>query len=248
MEQTSGNKSFALWLGVFIGGSILVGSLVFAFTFFRARNADNALSVTGSATSDVMSDTVRWTGSFTRTQPLVNLNAGYAAMAKDLVLIQEFLRANGVAESEVTFSTIFMNQDYSNVNQNLPASDREYTLTQNVEINSDAVEKITTLAKNTQNLISKGVIFTSNPVEYYYSKLPEARVELLSTALVDAKARAEKMAESTGKSVGTLKSASSGVVQVLSPNSIDVSDYGSYDTSNIKKRIMVTVKASFNLY
>lgn len=248
MEQSKENKSFALWLGVFIGGSILVGSLVFAFIFYTARDTDNVLSVTGSATSDVLSDTVRWTGSFTRSQSLANLSGGYAAMAKDLQLIQEFLRMNGVAESEVTFSTIFMNQDYSSANQDLPASSREYSLTQNVEINSSEVEKITTLAKNTQNLISKGVIFTSNPVEYYYSKLPEARVELLSAALTDAKARADKMAESTGKNVGALKSASSGVVQVLSPNSIDVSDYGSYDTSNMRKRIMVTVKAAFNLY
>ena len=55
------------------------------------------------------------------------------------------------------------------------------------------------------------------------------------------------MAEATGKSVGSLKSAASGVVQVLPANSLEVSDYGTYDTSKVNKNVMVTVKASFNL-
>jgi hypothetical protein len=50
-----------------------------------------------------------------------------------------------------------------------------------------------------------------------------------------------------GKKVGQLKSASSGVVQVMSANSLDISDYGSYDTSKIEKNIMLTVKATFTL-
>ena len=248
MQEKENNKSFALWLGIMIGASLLVSSIIFAYTFYRARSVDNALSVTGSATMEVMSDKVRWTGSFTRTVKLANLKTGYDQMAKDLAIIKEFLQISGVNESEVTVSTIFMNQDYSNVNQNVTATEREYVLNQSIEISSIDVEKITRLAKNNQDLIAKGVIFSSNPVEYYYSKLPEARVALLSDALKDAKARAEKLAEGTGSRVGSLKSAASGVVQVLSPNSIDVSDYGSYDTASITKSIMVTVKASFNLY
>jgi len=36
-------------------------------------------------------------------------------------------------------------------------------------------------------------------------------------------------------------------VQVLSPNSIEVSDYGSYDTQTIQKEVMVTARAVFLL-
>jgi hypothetical protein len=90
-------------------------------------------------------------------------------------------------------------------------------------------------------------MFATNSVEYYYSKLPEARVELLASAVNDAKARAEQLALAGGKKIGVLKSASSGVVQVMSENSVEVSDYGMYDTSKINKEIMVTVKASFEI-
>jgi hypothetical protein len=63
----------------------------------------------------------------------------------------------------------------------------------------------------------------------------------------DAQKRAESIAQSTGKKIGNLKSASMGVVQVMQPNSVDISDYGNYDVSTIEKEIMITVKASFSL-
>ena len=119
---------------------------------------------------------------------------------------------------------------------------------QNIEINSNEVDKITALAKNTDSLITeKNIIFSTTALEYYYSKLPETRIELLASAVEDARTRASQlMSASTGK-IGKLKSASAGVVQVMAPNSVDVSDYGVYDTSHINKEIFVTVRATFSI-
>jgi hypothetical protein len=47
--------------------------------------------------------------------------------------------------------------------------------------------------------------------------------------------------------VGALRSASSGVVQVLPEGGVEISDYGTYDTQNINKEVMVTVRADFSL-
>jgi hypothetical protein len=125
--------------------------------------------------------------------------------------------------------------------------ERSYTLRQTIDINSADVNAISEIAKNIQPLIDKGVIFSTSSLEFTYSKLPEERVSMLADAVKDAQARAMSLAQSSGKVVGQLKSASSGVVQVMSANSTDVSDYGSYDTSKIEKNIMMTVKASFTL-
>jgi hypothetical protein len=38
-----------------------------------------------------------------------------------------------------------------------------------------------------------------------------------------------------------------GVVQVMPAGTIDVSDYGMYDTASIDKDIMITVKTTFSL-
>ena len=72
-------------------------------------------------------------------------------------------------------------------------------------------------------------------------------MSLLGKAVKDAKARALSIAENSGAGVGSLESVSGGIVQVLAPNSTDISDYGSYDTSTIEKDIMVTVKAEFGI-
>jgi hypothetical protein len=91
------------------------------------------------------------------------------------------------------------------------------------------------------------VLFSTQSLEYTYSKLPELRVSLLKDAMTDARARANSIASSDGKGVGALTSASIGVVQVLSPSSTSVEDYGAYDTSSIEKEVMVTVRASFQV-
>ncbi len=130
--------------------------------------------------------------------------------------------------------------DYNN-----SGAPKRYTLQQTVTVDSTDVQKITNASKNAQELINQGVLISINPVQYYYSGLAEARVNLLGEAIKDAKARAGEIAKSNGQRVGKLKTASSGVVQVLSPNSVEVSDYGSYDTSTIEKDVMVTVRASF---
>jgi hypothetical protein len=116
-----------------------------------------------------------------------------------------------------------------------------------VEVQSNEIQKITSMAKNTQILIDQGVIYSTNSLEYYYTKLPELRIALLKDAVSDAKMRAQKIAESTGLQVSSIKSANAGVVQVLQVNSTDISDYGAYDTSTIEKEVMVIVTAIFNL-
>ena len=137
-----------------------------------------------------------------------------------------------------------MNEVYDNTN----GQEKNYNLVQTITIQSNDVAKISDLSKNTSSLVTdKGIIFATTALEYYYSKLPEARVELLANAVADSKARAEQLAKAGGKTIGSLQSASSGVVQVMAPNSVEVSDYGVYDTSSIDKEIMVTVKSSFEI-
>jgi hypothetical protein len=73
------------------------------------------------------------------------------------------------------------------------------------------------------------------------------RVALLSSAIKDAGARAAAIAKESGRSVGTLRSASGGVVQVLPQGGVDISDYGTYDTQSKQKEVMVTIRAMFSL-
>lgn len=225
---------------------IVLAAIIIGSTFYRIRSLDNTLSVTGSAKVDVVSDTVKWNSQFTRATKVTSLDAGYKQMAADLAKVKAFMTNAGIPEEAITVSAVSFYENY-NYGQQVSYNDKEYILTQNISVNSNDVAKITEVAKNVDALISTGVIFQTNSLEYYVSTLPELRVTLLADAVKDAEARAEGLASASGKHVGKLKSASSGVVQVLSPNSTEISDYGSYDTSQINKEVMVTVKASFTV-
>ena len=215
---------------------------IVALTFYNVRSAD-FITTTGSAKKEVVSDKVKWVSTISRQIKLSTVKDGYAKLDNDLKEVRSFLTSNGIPEADIDVSPVFMNEIYDNNYQ----PEKNYNLVQNIEVQSADVEKIDNLAKNTSALIGKGIIFSTSGLEFYYSKLPEVRIELLDSAIADAKARADKLAKAGDKKLGSLKSASIGVVQVLSPNSAQVSDYGTYDTSKIEKEIMVTVKASFQL-
>jgi hypothetical protein len=241
MENT--HKSHWLNSRLLIALALIISTAIGAYTFYQVRSFDNTLTVTGSATKQVTADHVKWVGVINRIAKVTTLKNGYADMARDLAEVKAFLKEKNISDDQIVISPVFMDQNYDQPQ----GAEKSYTLRQTIDVNSDDVNGISEISKNINSLIEKGVIFSTQSLEYTYTKLPEERVNLLSNAIKDAKARASKLAESSGKSVGVLKSASSGVVQVLSANSLDISDYGSYDTSKIEKNIMLTVKASFTL-
>lgn len=228
---------------IIIAGAIILSTIIGASTFYRAKSLENSLSVTGSARQEITSDQVKWVGRFERQVLASALTAGYAQMAADLDKTKAFYQNQGIDPSTLIVSPVAMEQVWK---QN-DSSEKEYILRQTVELNSGDVALIDTVSKNVRSLIEQGVVFSTASLEYSYSKLPELRVSLLADALKDAQARARTIAETSGGSLGKLKAASSGVVQVLPLNSLDVSDYGAYDTQNIKKQVMVTVKAAFEV-
>jgi len=232
-----------LTFGFILGASLIIGTAIIAWSLITIKASVDQISVSGSARQRVTSDSVKWTGSFSRIVLKAEITNGYAQMKKDEADLTKFLKNNGVKDEEINIYPVFMNEVYKN-DQNAP---REYTLNQTVEVRSSEVEKIKNLAKNIQPLIDKGVFFSTNALEYYYTKLADMRISMLPEAIKDAKARADKIAEGSGKQIKSIKTVDMGVVQVLSPNSVDISDYGNYDTSSVEKEIMITVKVIFNL-
>ena len=111
-------------------------------------------------------------------------------------------------------------------------------------IASNTVSYVKTLSSS---LIDQGVVFSSQRLQYFYTRLASLRVQLLAAATKDAQARARKIAGSTGARLGQLMTASSGVIQVTPLNSTQISNQGSYDTSTIQKQVTAVVRASFAL-
>jgi hypothetical protein len=230
---------------LFISLALILSAAVFGGFYYSAQsvNSTDALSVTGSAKVHVTSDQAKLTVVFSRTASISDLASGYRGMDSDLKAVRGLLKKEGIEDTAVTENPVTM---YKSYNPDYNAESR-YEINQNVIISSPDINKVTEISKKIPSLSEGGAAISVQSLEYFYSKLPDLRVSLLSDAVTDAKARAEKIAEGSGRKVGNVQSASSGVVQVLAPNSIDVADYGNYDTSSIEKEVMVTVKASFRL-
>jgi hypothetical protein len=241
MAKENSNK--IIYFAIILGICLIISAMIGSFTFYLVRSPEDTLSVTGSVRERVTSDTVKWTSNFSRTVPVEELRSGYQMMRNDQRLVLNFFEDNGFTEEDVIISPVFMEQLYL-YDPNAP---KENALRQTVEIQSTDVEKITGMAKNIQTLIDQGVIFSTQSLEYYYSKLAELRIAMIPDAINDAKSRAQKIAEGSGKEIGVIKSATLGVVQVLPVNSTEVSDYGTYDTSTVEKEVMIPVTVIFTL-
>lgn len=228
-----------------LGLALILAALSFGTMYYlaQAKNTKDTLAVTGSAKTQVTSDQAKIVLSLSRLVYTNELANGYAMIARDRELTKALLVQLGATSTEIVEGPVSMNQYYEpNYGNQL-----RYQIGQTITVRSNDVEKVTEMSRKVPELAGKGVLIAIQSLEYYYSKLPDLRVSLLSDAVADAKARAEKIGIGTGREIGAVQSASSGVVQVLAPNSIDISDYGNYDTSTIEKEVMVTVKASFRL-
>lgn len=226
-----------------IAAGFVISAAIIGWSWFAVHALDNVITVTGSAKQHVTSDSVKWRLSISRKATETYMASGYTQLAGDLKAVKQFLKDNNIPDTAVTVSQVFVDQIYNySANYSGP---QEYNLHQDITIQSSDVNGIDALSKDLSAITARGIFVSGNNLEFYVSSLPDLRVSLLADAVKDAKARAEELAKAGGQNVGPLKSASSGVVQVLSPNSVDISDYGQYDTQSIEKDVMVTARATF---
>lgn len=227
-----------------LGVAFIIAIIIAGGFALSAKNSGNTLTSTGSAKIHVTSDSGKFSGAVLAYGTQFELPQKYRDIEIHTARVKKYLLDNGVTEAELTISPVtqFEQYDYNNNGAGAP---KQYQLNQTVSVDSTDVAKITKISNGVGEIAKSGVLFQTNGAQYFYSKLADLRVSLLGEAVVDAKARAKEIAGASGGSVGKLKSATSGVVQVLAPNSIDTSDYGTYDTTTIEKDIMVTVRATF---
>lgn len=226
-----------------IPATVIVASLILSAGFYFSRVQQDVLSVTGSAKQAVVSDTAKLTLYWSRIVALDGLRGGYTQMKQDEKSITAFLKSKGFGDTDMMVAAISL-EEPNRYDANAP---QNYTLRQYVTVTTNDINKVADLAKNLQPLVDQGITLAPQQPEYYYSKLADLRVSLLGAAVKDAQARAKIIAESGHQTLGALTTASMGVVQVMTPNSTDVNDYGSYDTSSQNKEVMVTVRAAFKV-
>jgi len=222
-------------------GFVVMGLLAAGAVRVIKRANDN-ITVTGSARRTVRSDYVEWAGTYAVNDP--SMQHGYETLARYTQRVREYLRARRIPDSLVVFAGVNSHEVTHGKRNQRGEYEEEfagYQLMQRFEVHSGQVDSIAFIARDITQLIAEGVPVNSEMPQYYFTALASMRMEMLSEATKDARVRAEKIAESAGGRVRSLRNARQGVFQVTVPNSREVRDYGIYDTSTIEKDITAVV-------
>ncbi len=223
---------------------LVLSASIFGWFYSKTKKGDEAITVTGSAKKRIKSDLVVWSAGVSSQS--AQLTEAYRGLSESVPRIKQYLAGKGIPEGEMTVSSITTTTlKQRDANGNETSEITGYSLSQKVEIKSTDVEKIERIAREATELINQGILIESNAPQYYYTQIGDLKIEMLGEAAKDAKVRAEKIAASTGNSIGAVRSARMGVLQITAADSTEVSDYGINDTTSIDKDMTAVVNVSF---
>ena len=231
MEKQS---SFILSIG-FIISAVVLG------VFFISTRNEQSIRVVGQGVKSVTSDVAKWNITINKNTNVINQNEGPKLIQKDLLKVKKYLNTNGITDKDILIEPI---NSYANYGNNGISG---YSFSQRIEARCNDVEKLEQIALDIDAMSKEGIYLQNSNIEYYISNLADLKAEMLALATVDAKARAQEIANSSGNKICSLLSAKSGVFMIRKPLSTDVSDYGIYNTSSKEKEIAVTVTATFKV-
>jgi len=233
---------FGMLAGLFLACGLVLSSMLATTTWLKVKNSQFITSK-GSTRKNVKSDLIIWQGDF-------NVEAGTLLDAQrklktDLMAVGQFLAGNGVTNfvfKPIEIVELKATKDVDGWRQECTAG---YRLTQSVHVESEDVDKIGKL--DTTSLVEQGILFTTEPPQFIYTKVAEEKIEMLADATKDARTRAEQIAAQGGRAIANLHDAEMGVFQITALHGNDTSDEGENDTSSLDKTITTVVTATFLL-
>ena len=240
------NYTNALIFGI----AIIVSSIFLGKAYKDRTKTDGEIRVTGLGKADFSSDLIVWEGSFGAQNR--DLKQAFELLEKNKAIITDYLVNKGIKAEELIYSAVKTNQR----NKQLYASNGNYIgeefvgyeLKQTLQIESKEVDKIERISREITVLLNQGVQFYSESPRYYYTKLADLKIEMISKATEDARLRAEKISKFSGSELGNLISAKMGIFQITGQNSKeDYSWGGTFNTSSREKTASITMRLVYEI-
>lgn len=233
-----------LFSGMLALSIALVGSAYLGATALRSLRSNDVLTVIGSATRPIRSDFVIWRSSVSSQQATLPL--AYQELKRHTERVNTYFKSKNIPAEAISMSAIDT-QPIPETNSNGVQTGKTlaYRLVQRFEIRSKDIDGISEIARSSTDLINEGIPFNSDPAEYLYTQLSQLRVDMISEATKDAKARGEAIVNVSGSRLGTIRKAETDVFQITARYSTEVSNSGSYNTTSIDKDIRAVVAITF---
>lgn len=237
-------RSETLLPSVVVALGLVIATIIGGSFFVKGKRGDQTITVTGSARKRIKSDLVIWRAAVSYQAPV--LADAYRSLSESVPRVKAYLVGKGIPENQITISSISSQTLHGKESDGSETSEiTGYSLRQELSVRSNDVDKIEKIAREATELINQGILIESMPPEYSYTQLGSLKIEMLAEAAKDAKVRAEQIAQSTGSSIGSVRTARMGVLQITAADSNEVSDSGMNDTSSIEKDITAVVNIGF---
>jgi len=235
---------------IIFGIAIVASSIFLGKAYTDRSKADGEIRVTGLGKADFSSDLIVWEGKFSAQN--IDLKKSYLTLEKNKATINEYLVKKGIETEQLIYSAVKTKENfkrlYSPDGKSIGEEFVEYELTQTVAIESKDVNKIEKISREITELLNHGVQFYSESPRYYFTKLADLKIQMISKATEDARIRAEKIAEFSGGKLGKLESARMGIFQITGQNSKESYSWGgTFNTSSREKTASITMKLTYKV-
>ncbi|MDT0608571.1 SIMPL domain-containing protein [Croceitalea rosinachiae] len=234
---------------IIFGLAIVIAAFFLGNAYVERANPAQVISVTGLGNENFTSDLIVWEGRFSAYSSV--LTSAFERLNEQKEIVRNYLVSKGINNENIIFTSVQTTEQRDNKYENgnyVGSIFRGYELSQSVQIESIDVSKIEAVSREITELLNKGVQFNSSPPRYYYTKLADLKIEMISKATEDARIRAERIAENAGGNLGELISARMGVFQITGQNSgEDYSWGGSFNTASKNKTASITIRLEYNV-
>lgn len=243
-------KSPVILQTIILAVALIISATIGGFSYSSAHPTEsNSISVTGTAERPVDADIVKWSLALSQSVPPTNQADAGHTLDKSRDAFLTLLATAGINKESVSIQPMSLSTIESTVDYKTGRTDiTGYSATQVLVIESSKVTEVGMFAQSAATLMAeKGANLSTQAMEYYYNKLADLKLELLTAATKNARLRGEAIVASEGKSLGSVTSADTGVFQVTAANSADFADYGTYDTTSPHKLVKAVVHTTFKL-
>ncbi len=206
-------------------------------------DSKRSIDVRGLAERNVEADLAIWNIGFVATGN--DVADVQAKVEEDASKIRSFLKENGLADSELielpTSMVDLLSRDY----RSQDAEKSRYIVNAGVRVRSNKIAAVKALSgMKIGALIKSGVTLKEGQAPVYlYTQLKAVKPELLAEATDDARRAAETFAKDSGADLGSMKSATQGLFQILPRDQAD----GVMESSETDKTLRVVTTVTYSL-
>ena len=234
-----------------VGSAALLSRPALKLKTTKTVATEKTIKVKGVAEKEIISDLGALSVEIKCTSS--EIPAGYTELNRINSLLMKKMQELGIKEGNIQSPSV----KYNPVFKDISAKDgnkvvtrsvfSHYLFTRSYRIVTTDVQTIQNASLKLYDLVSQGVNIDIDDVQYFINNPEQYKLALVDEASKSAYQRAKIVADTCGSQLGALLIARQGVIQINKPASNETSDYGTYDTSSIRKVMRLVVTLEFAL-